>query len=132
MTQSLEEIVSFLDISAIKHPFVDSKDAPPAVLVVSSDAGLVGGMNYKMMTRAADFVREHKGQMLVIGLQGKKFAMKTDLPVTYFPGVIDTECARQADEVTQYILNEVRAGKIGAVKVLFPYAASIGSQFSLG
>lgn len=128
LTGALEEFIRLPGLESLKHPMVTPGDLPMGIVVVTSDSGLMGGVNYKLMTRAMNYAREKSGRLIVVGMQGQKFTMRTDFVVTKFPGVLDNECFRQAQDLTAYLLKEVADGKLGAVKILFPYAASIGSQ----
>ncbi len=128
LTDALEAFIRVPGLASLNHPMVNPGNLPMGIVVVTSDAGLMGGVNYKLMTRAMNYAREKSGRLIVIGMQGQKFTMRTDFVVTKFPGVLDNECFRQAQDLTAYLLKEVADGKLGAVKILFPYAASIGSQ----
>lgn len=131
LTNALYEIVQSIDLTGVNHPMANPGDLPVGALVITSDSGLMGGVNYKLMSRSINHATENKGRMIVVGTQGQKFTMKLDIPVKTFPGVIDTDCLRQAHELADYIVGEVVARRMGALKVYFPYAASIASQYVL-
>ncbi|HTL70817.1 MAG TPA: hypothetical protein VL404_05960, partial [Candidatus Eisenbacteria bacterium] len=53
----LTEFFGSVDLSAVRHPFLDA-GGRPGVVAVTSDAGLLGGLNMQVVSKAVDLVRE--------------------------------------------------------------------------
>ncbi len=124
----LQEIVGqffdMTDMSAATHPFLAGSAAPLGVVAVTSDAGLLGGMNNQVMIRAMDLVNEHRGRLIVIGEKGQGYAQDYRMPFTFFPGVSDEERYRQALEIRDFLTHNVISGTLGGVRVVYPRAVS--------
>lgn len=123
--QTLSEFFDSIDLSRVQHPFLDPGDRPMAVVTVTSDAGLLGGMNLQVVSCAADLVRESSGRLIVIGERGQVYAQDLKMPFVYFPGVVDSERHRQAAEIRDFLIEKILAGQIGAVRVVYPKAISL-------
>ena len=129
LTTTLEDFLDGIDLKSLDHPLANPKDLPMGVVVITSDAGLMGGVNYRLMTRASDYyVNETGGKLIIVGQQGQKFVQGTHISAKIFPGIIDEQMFPQAQVLCDYILKEVLAKRLGPVKVIFPYAFSMSSQ----
>lgn len=129
LTELLEEILGGLDLDPLHHPMVKPKDLPTAVVVITSDAGLLGGLNFRLVATAFPYVmQERRNQLIVVGAQGQKFTQGQDFTLKFFPGIDDEKSRDQAMALRDYLLTEVAARRIGAVKIVFPFAESISHQ----
>lgn len=129
LTAALEDFLPGINLKTLDHPFVNTKDLPMGIIVVTSDAGLMGGVNYRLMMQSSEYyLKENLGQLLIVGLQGQKFIRGTNIRAKIFPGINDEQCFRQAQELRDYIFREVLAKRLGPIKAIFPYASSIASQ----
>lgn len=106
------------------HPFLVESRAPMGVLAVTSDAGLLGGLNNQVMMKAFDLVGESNGRLIVVGEKGQSYAQDARIPATFFPGVSDSERYRQALEIRDFLTQNVLSGALGSVKVVYPRAVS--------
>src|SRR5258708_284516 len=59
----LTEFFSGIDLESIHHPFL-KPNGPLGVLAVTSDAGLLGGVNMQVISKATDLAREAGGRLL--------------------------------------------------------------------
>lgn len=126
--QILEGFFDFLDLAAIAHPFMDPKDAPTGVVAVTSDAGLLGGLNHRVMMAAISYLKNAKNKLIVVGLQGQKIAQGYKIPCKTFTGIIDEKRYAWAMEIRDYIVDEALNRRIGPVKVIYPFAISVKIQ----
>src|SRR3989338_8304414 len=83
----LGEFFRCIDTSKIDHPFLNTQGRPPAVLAVTSDAGLLGGINMQVVSKAINLVRESSGRLIIIGDRGVIYAQDSGLSFTHFPGI---------------------------------------------
>ena len=113
-----------VDVGQTTHPFLVPSGAPMGVIAVTSDAGLLGGLNNQVMSKAFDLVQEHQGRLVIIGEKGQGYAQDARLPFTFFPGVRDEERFSQALEIRDFISHNVMSGALGTIKIVFPRAVS--------
>lgn len=69
-----------------------------------------------------------KNQLIIVGQEGQKFVQGLNV---FFKGFMvgeDEDRYLRASELRDYIINEVISGRIGPVKVIYPYASSIQVQ----
>jgi ATP synthase F1 gamma subunit len=120
----LAEFLKAVDLSGVRHPFLDPGDRPPGVVAVTSDAGLLGGINAQVMWRAVDLVREHGGKLVVIGEKGFAYAQDAGVPFVHYPGIVDTQRYAQACQIRDDLIREIVAGSMSGLRVVYPHAHS--------
>jgi ATP synthase F1 gamma subunit len=113
-----------VDVSKIHHPFLDPGDKPMAVLAVTSDAGLLGGINMQVVLKALEIVRQNNGKLVIMGDRGLIYAQDAGFPFVHFPGIVDAKRAVQAFEMRDFLTQKILQGEYGALKVVFPKAHS--------
>lgn len=123
LTTMLGEFFDSVDLSAIDHPFLNPK-GQPCVVAVTSDAGLLGGMNNSVTQKAIDLVRRINGRLLVIGERGLPYVQEAGLPFISYPGIIDAKRYSQALEIRDYLLEKVLKAEFGPIHVVYPRARS--------
>lgn len=119
----LGEFFDAVDLRAVRHPFLTASGAP-VVLAVTSDGGLLGGINMQVVSRAVEIVRAEGGSLVVMGERGTLYAMDSGLPFEHYPGVHDAKRLEQAYEMREALAQKVLTGRAGGIKVVYPRAAS--------
>ncbi len=135
-TQTYEEFVlaveSFfymLPVTQINHPFVNpSPDAPTGIIAITSDKGLLGGLNNRIMTAAVGNMQDANNKLIVVGKEGQKFMHGFDVQFKDFDAGEDEDRYLRALQLRDHVIEEVLAGNIGTVKVVYAYASSIQLQ----
>jgi ATP synthase F1 gamma subunit len=123
LTTLLGEFFDAVDLSAIDHPFLNPK-GQPCVVAVTSDAGLLGGMNNSVIQKAIDIMQQSNGKLLVIGERGLPYVQEAGLPFISYPGIVDTKRYSQALEIRDYLLDKVLKNEYGPIHVVYPRAHS--------
>ena len=126
--QTIESFFSLLDIRNIAHPFVDPAGRFPSVVAVTSNTGLLGGLNLKVVRIALQELGQGEGKLVIVGERGQIYAREQHISFVGFPGVEDEYRYRQAMELRDYVLNQVLSGTVGSLKVIFPRALSFTVQ----
>jgi ATP synthase F1 gamma subunit len=124
----LGSIFDLLQAGGIKHPLLESSGRQPGVIALTSDAGLLGGLNMNVMTQAIKEAEKNNAKLLIVGEKGKIYATETALSYVTFKGVKDETRLEQALELRDYVLNEELSGKLGELKIVYPYSLSIVAQ----
>jgi ATP synthase F1 gamma subunit len=124
----LESFFSLIDIESVKHPFVEQQGAGLGVIAITSNAGLLGGLNNRIMYAAFSYCRNPKNKLIVVGTQGQRIVKGFNVSYDFFPGPEDEDRYTKALELRNYIIKEVIYRRLGAVKVIYPFASSITRQ----
>ncbi|MDD5729607.1 MAG: F0F1 ATP synthase subunit gamma [Candidatus Omnitrophica bacterium] len=125
---SLGAIFSILESRNLNHPLLQTSKKQPGVIVVTSDAGLLGGLNMSVMTQAIKEAEVKKARLIIVGEKGQMYAAETTLSYITFKGVKDETRLEQALKLRDYILDEELSGRLGELKIVYPYATSIVAQ----
>ena len=127
--ETVESFFSIMDVESIAHPFVNPKEsAPMGIIAITSDSGLLGGLNHRVMTSAFSYMENSQNQLIVVGQQGQNYVQGTNV---FFKGFLvggDDQRYRRALELRDYVIDEVLMGRMGPVKVFYPFASSIQVQ----
>ena len=127
--EAVESFFTMMEVASIDHPFVNpSEDAPLGIVAITSDKGLLGGLNHRVMTAAFGYMDGPKNQLIIVGQEGQKFVQGMNLLFKGFTVGEDDERYLRALELRDHIIDEVVCGRIGPVKVIYPYASSIQVQ----
>ena len=124
-------IVSFFDLidtDILSHPFVRPRNNQQGVVAVTSDSGLLGGLNMQVVNNALIELEQAPGQLIVIGERGKMYARDSRIPFIAFPGINDEARFGQAMQMRDFLLKKVSEGAFGRLKVVYPRPLSFTVQ----
>ncbi len=125
---ALSEVFALLQIGELKHPLLQAGDRQPGVIALTSDAGLLGGLNMGVMSQAIKEAQRCQGRLIIVGEKGQMYAQESGLPFTVFKGVKDETRFEQALQLRDYVLEQELSGKLGELKIVYPVALSIVAQ----
>jgi ATP synthase F1 gamma subunit len=123
----LGAIASSFNLEDIQHPFTQG-GGPIGVIAVTSDAGLLGGLNQQVVVAALREYRKQPGAFIIIGKRGLAYVQEQGIPCQEFPGVQDEARWTLADQVRTYALNLALQGRIGRLAIAYPRALSFTLQ----
>jgi F-type H+-transporting ATPase subunit gamma len=122
----VEGFFRMLGACRFNHPFVvPPPDSPLGVVVVTSDGGLSGGLDRKLVMGALSLCKSKEDQVIVIGRQGEAYLAGTGRRHVSFPGVQDDKRYPLAAQVLKHVAGEVLQGNMGSVKVVYAKPLSI-------
>jgi ATP synthase F1 gamma subunit len=124
----LGSIFGMVNIQDSKHPLIDPGNRQPGVIAVTSETGLLGGLNLQVMNLALKEARENKAKLIIVGEKGQIYARESDIPFVAFPGISDEDKLKQALALRDYIMKEEVELKLGQLKIVYPYPISIVAQ----
>ena len=124
----LSTFFEFLDIRNIDHPFLNPRERKQIVIAVTSDSGLLGGLNRHVISAALKELSEIPGKLVVIGERGKVYARESGIPFVAFSGIKDEERYAQASQLRDYVLEKVVKESIGYLKIVYPKPISFTVQ----
>jgi len=125
---ALKTFFEFIDIKGIGHPFLNPREKNQLVIAVTSDTGLLGGLNRHVVATALAALSEIPGKLVIIGERGKMFARESNIPFVTFGGIKEEERYVQARQVRDYVVARVIKEGIGYLKVVYPRPVSFTVQ----
>lgn len=128
ISSSNSSLTGFIDISRINHPFLIPKNKSQMVVAITSDSGLLGGLNMQVVATAIRELEKIPGKLVVIGERGKIYARESGIPFVAFSGIEDEERYAQAIQLRDYLINKILADSIGYLKIVYPYPVSFTLQ----
>jgi ATP synthase F1 gamma subunit len=126
--KTVESYFEFVDFSKAAHPFITPINKFQVVVAVTSDSGLLGGLNMQVITTAVAQLEKNPGQLVVIGGCGKMYASESGVPYVAFPGIRDEDRLSQALQLRDYLYTRALEGKFGLLKVVYPHPVSFTLQ----
>lgn len=126
-----DAIYSFLEIidpRQVAHPFLNPQNELQMVVAVTSDSGLLGGLNKEVIDTALAELAKIPGRLVVIGERGKMYARETKTSCAAFPGIKEEEIPALAMQLRNYILGKFIEESIGHLKLVYPRSVSFTVQ----
>lgn len=126
-----DAIYSFLEIidpRQVAHPFLNPQNEVQMVVAITSDSGLLGGLNREVVDTALAELGKIPGRLVVIGERGKMYARETRIPCAAFAGIKEEEIPALAMQLRDYILEKFMEESIGHLKVVYPRPISFTVQ----
>jgi ATP synthase F1 gamma subunit len=122
---AFENFLKYIDLSKVNHPFLKPSNKSQIVIAVTSDSGLLGGLNMQVVAAALQELNQIPGRLIVVGERGKIYAREGNVPFTAFGGIKDEEKYNQAIQLRNYALGKVYENSIGYLKVVYPHPVSM-------
>ncbi len=115
----LKDFFQMVKIAEVRHLFLQDSTRPPALLLITSDAGFLGKLNISIVNTALE---EYSGkeELIVVGRQGARYIEETGKSYTAFPGVSDEVEYKEAERLTDYIIKGFLDKKFGRIVVVYP------------
>ena len=126
-----DAIYSFLEIidpRQVAHPFLNPQNELQMVVAVTSDSGLLGGLNREVIDTALAELAKIPGRLVIIGERGKMYAREAKASCVAFPGIKEEEIPTLAMQLRNYILGKFIEESIGHLKVVYPRSISFTVQ----
>lgn len=130
--EKLKDVIySFLEIidpRQVAHPFLNPRDEVQMVVAVTSDSGLLGGLNKEAIDTALAELAKIPGRLIVIGERGKTYAREFQTSFVTFAGIKEEEIPALAMQLRDYVLGKFMEESIGHLKVVYPRSISFTVQ----
>ncbi|MCM8787459.1 MAG: F0F1 ATP synthase subunit gamma [Candidatus Omnitrophica bacterium] len=125
---AIKDFVRFLKTVGFKHPFLKEPAGSVCVVAVTSDTGLLGGINMQVVLAAQAELEDKDGRLIVIGERGKMYASEGKIPFIWFSGIVDEERFAQAMQLRNYIMEKFYEKAFSSVKIVYPHPVSFTVQ----
>lgn len=116
----LQAFFNFPHFKKAAHPFLTKNERPLGIVAITSDMGLLGGLNMKVMAVAFENCEKQASRLIVAGEKGHALSRDKKMPFVAFPGVRDEERFSQALALREYLTDEVLSGNLSGVTVIYP------------
>ncbi|MGD0765584.1 MAG: ATP synthase F1 subunit gamma [Dehalococcoidia bacterium] len=127
MRQMLADLAESIESQRLEapHPLLARRDAERvAVVLVSTDRGLCGGLNANLNRFTASFALEQEGvevKTVAVGRKGRDFLSRIDLQmIAEFTNLGDYPSFEDAGPIARLLIEEYIAGNVDRVYVIFP------------
>jgi ATP synthase F1 gamma subunit len=125
---TIETFFELIDIARVDHIFLNPGNKPQGVVAVTSDSGLLGGLNMQVVNQALVELEKTPGKLIVIGERGKAYLRDTRIPFVSFGGIRDEQRYGQAVQMRDYIVSQIFEGSFASLKVVYPRPISFTVQ----
>jgi len=132
--QMLASIASRVDHTS--HPLLNQRPGaatgPTLLIVITGDRGLCGSFNTNIIKAAGQFIREHQGRAISLGLVGRKgrdVLRRSGLPVRFEHVNLPKNIVfAEAEAIAKPAIDDFIAGKVDSVYVVYNEFKSVMSQ----
>lgn len=125
----LKDFFRLFDLTTLRHPFiVPDPNSSLGVVAVTSDQGLLGGLNLRIINMAFGLMKSERDELIIVGERGHIFARGQQIPFTSFPGIRDDQKDAQAEALRNYLFKKAVSGSYGTLKVVYPSATTLATQ----
>lgn len=128
LNQAVDNFFRLIDLEKVRHPFVTPEDKPGCVIAVTSDVGLLGGLNVRVVSAALGELKGGSGLLVILGERGQAYARENHLAFAGFPGVKEQQRFSRAVQLCDYSLERILKGDYSFLKIVYPHPFSIAIQ----
>ncbi|MDD5194405.1 MAG: F0F1 ATP synthase subunit gamma [Candidatus Omnitrophica bacterium] len=125
---NIEGFFELIDRNRVTHPFVVPTKNTQMVVAITSDSGLLGGLNMEVISIALHQLQDINGSLVVVGERGKIYARESGVPFTAFPGIKDEDRYGQAMQLRNYLTEKFLRESFGYLKIVYPHPVSFTVQ----
>lgn len=124
---AIQTIAAIFNLERLEHSYTRSS-GPVGVIAITSDTGLLGGLNQQVVVAALQEYSQQPGELMVVGERGVAYVRERRLPCKAFASLQDEGRGVLSAQLRDYALERVRAGHLGALSIVYPRALSFTMQ----
>ncbi|MCX5695386.1 MAG: F0F1 ATP synthase subunit gamma [Candidatus Omnitrophica bacterium] len=126
--QLLDEVFAVLLASGIKSDLLTPNAALPAlILVVSSDEGFLGELNFLLVNKLMD-IKRPQDSVVCVGEQGAHYLREIEVNFSSFDSPGEKIDPERLGKIRDYILKQYLSRAVGSVYVIYSRFINITSQ----
>jgi len=125
---AFEAFFPMINVFEIDHPFIKSGSDVLGAIIVTSDAGFMGGLNTRVIDAALNRGKNKKMELIVIGERGGDYLRDLGLSFKFFPGISEEQRDEQITNLKSYIMEIAKNKKIGSLILSYPRSMSFTVQ----
>lgn len=124
----LDDIFSVLSSSGLRSELLEAREALPAlVLLVSSDEGFLGELNFLLVNKLLD-IRRPLDKVVCVGQQGANYLREIRMDFTFFDSPGEKIDPERTTAVRDYIFNQYLQKAAGRIFVVYSSFINIAAQ----
>jgi F-type H+-transporting ATPase subunit gamma len=113
----LGELSAHTDYS---HPLLQKVEGKTALLVITSDKGLCGGLNSNVLKKAHKLAKEKEADIIAVGKRAREFFSRRNFNiVAEFHGIGDTVKTQEVSPVAEFLIKSYQEGKYGMITAVY-------------
>ena len=128
LLNAISSFFELVDPNEAKHPFLIPANQKQIVVAITSDSGLLGGLNMQVINAALRELEQMPGRLVVVGERGKAYAREAKIPFVFFGGIKEEEQYSQVKQLRDYLVHSFLKESVGYLKVVFPRPISFTVQ----
>jgi len=109
-----------------EHPFLKPHNHKQLLVAITSDSGLLGGLNMEVINSALRELESSSGRLIVVGERGKMYLKEKNVPFVFFEGIKEEKRYTQAMQLRDYLMKEIKS--FGYLKIVYPHPVSFTVQ----
>ena len=126
--EAVQQFLNLVQLDRVAHPFAQSRTPVVGVVMVTSSAGFLGGLNSQVLTAGLRERSASGGALTVIGDRGASALRDAGIACTAFPGIEDSARLSLALEVRDHLVRQMLSGMCGRLVVVYPKPISFALQ----
>ncbi|OGX18725.1 MAG: hypothetical protein A3K83_03365 [Omnitrophica WOR_2 bacterium RBG_13_44_8b] len=129
LVDTLESFFELMDVKSVQHAFLNPKGNSRLVIAVTSDVGLLGGLNIKVLNAALNELQKaERSELAVVGERGQVYTRERGIKFTGFHGIIEADRFTQAIEIRDWAIDKILKEGFDSLIISYPRAMSITVQ----
>lgn len=125
---AVQDFFSWLDVQNVSHPFLRPQGELTAVVAITTDSGLLGGLNAQVITQALACWPQEQMRLIIVGRRGELYVEQRTLILANFPGISDDRRLDQALQLRDYLIEHLLKGSFNRIMIVHPRALTFTSQ----
>jgi len=126
---AFEDFFSMINLFDVHHPYIKSESPVAGIVMVTSDAGFMGGLNTRVIELALDVFKDREKHLIVLGERGADYLRDMGLNFKFFPGVAEREKRdEQIEQLKKYLTEIVNKKEVGSISISYPRSISFTVQ----
>ena len=126
--KELEGCFNLFSKESKAHPyFLDRKELPSAIVVVTSDEGFLGELNTLLINACLDRRRAGNDEIIVLGERGARYFKEAKEKFVAFPGITDEVSLKEVENLRNYLLKSYYH-RFGRILIFYPEFLSLTAQ----
>ncbi|MCX5712256.1 MAG: F0F1 ATP synthase subunit gamma [Candidatus Omnitrophica bacterium] len=110
-----------------RHPYIMERDnLPTAIVVVTSDEGLLGELNTLLINTCLD-QSSPQDEIIVLGERGTRYLEDVNKNFVFLPGISDEVTLKEVEILKDY-LTQGAISRFGRVNIIYPHFVSLTQQ----
>jgi len=124
--QCLKGFFGMLDVRDFPHPFIRPATDRPAIVMITSDEGFMGGLNRKVISAGLNHPGADGAELVIVGERGAQHLKEIGRPFTVFSSL--EERYRLTSELTAHVIKGIKNRQFGRVVASYPRPVSFMVQ----